>query len=174
MTGAPYSYALGNPLNGDAPSGLFCLSASCLIQDAAAGAAAVGVVPAVVVLAPEVAVGAVVTVSVEEATAVVLTDAGAVAVATTTVETTAIISATLATQVATASTYVAFAAGPAKVADTCLGGRSPECLSAFEEAATSFSFAGIGRFLDSPVYEFANALREFEGAPSGRAGPTCS
>lgn len=95
-------------------------------------------------------------------------------VVTTTVETTTITSATIATPVATAPTYAGFTAGFAKVADICSGGRSPECVSAIEELGASSAFAGIGKLLDSPLCEFANALREFEGAVAGKPGPTCS
>lgn len=133
------------------------------------GAAAVGVVAAVVVLAPEITVGAVVTVTVEEGTAFVVADTGAVAVATTvtaTVETTSITTATIASSVGTTATYVGFAAGAAKIADNCVGGRTSECVSSIEEFGTSFAFFGIGKLLDSPAYEFLDALREFENAAS--------
>jgi RHS repeat-associated protein len=176
LSGTAYGYAGNNPVNASDPNGLFCWSPSCLIQDVAIGAAAVAVVAAVVVLAPEITVGAVITVTVEETAAVVVAETGEVVVAATvatTVEATAITTATIAESVGTAATYAGFAAGAAKVVDQCSGGRTPECVAAIKELGTDFAFGAVGKLLDSPLYEFFDALREFENAVAGESGIPC-
>jgi hypothetical protein len=136
----------------------------------------VAVVAAVVVLAPEITVGAVITVTVEETAAVVVAETGEVVVAATvatTVEATAITTATIAESVGTAATYAGFAAGAAKVVDQCSGGRTPECVAAIKELGTDFAFGAVGKLLDSPLYEFFEALREFKNAVAGESGIPC-
>jgi hypothetical protein len=123
-----------------------------------------------VVLAPEVTVGAIVTVTVEEAAALAVTETGEIVVATavtTTVEAEAITTATIATSVGQAATYVGFADAAANVMNRCSGGRTPECVSAIEELGTDYAFGAVGKLLESPAYEFFNALREFENAVRG-------
>ena len=176
LTQNVYGYANSDPLNTSDPSGMICWSPSCLIKDVAIGAAAVALVAAVVVLAPEITIAAVVTVTVEETAALAVAGTGEVVLATTvaaTVTTTAITTASIAESAGTAATYVGFAAGAAKVIDQCSGGRTPECVASVTELGTDFAFGGVGKLLGSPGYEFFDALREFENAVAGKSEVPC-
>ena len=179
LSQSAYGYVSSNPLNASDPRGLICWSPSCVIQDVAIGAAAVAIVAAVVVLAPEITIGAVVTVTVEETAALVVAETGEVALATTvatTIETTSITTGMIGESVGMAASTVGFAAGAAKVGYQCRGGRTAECVAAITELGTDFAFAGVGKLLGSPMYEFFNALREFQYSVAsgvGQSGVSC-
>ncbi len=182
LTGSPYGYAGGNPLNGSDPSGLFCWSASCLITDAGIAVAGVAVAAAVVVLAPEVVVGGAVAVTVEEVGALAVTEAGeavVVSATTTTVEVTAGISSTeVAATVGDITEIAGYGVGLAKVVNSCQDGLSAECQSSLIELGTSVGMGQLGKVLDNDWWKLGNDVREFisalgSAAPEGEPDTAC-
>lgn len=177
MSQMAYGYADNNALNGGDPSGLICWSLSCVAKDVAIGAAAVGVVAAAVVLLPEVTVATVTVATVEEVGVLAASEAGGAVIASatvTTVETTAITSTAIATAVGGAAETTGMIAGATTVYTSCSGGWSSECQAAIEEFGISYGYGKIGKLLESPGYDFLNALREFYSAVAGDGEEECA
>ena len=78
-----------------------------------------------------------------------------------------------AAAVAVVAAGVVLAPGAAKVVDHCSGGRTPECVAAIKELGTDFAFGAVGKLLDSPLYEFFDALWTFKNTVAGESGIPC-